>query len=268
MTCLEALNNQTYKRFKSIIIDDGSSDNTSFMIKKTFPKVIILKGNGNLWWSGATNLGVRYAIKSGAKNILTLNNDLTFDNNYLSNIMSNSKSNSLIGSVLISSERGEIIDGGSYLNIYTAKKHDLNKGKKNKTINKNELVKVNVLPGRGLLIPSKVFNEIGYFEEKKLPQYGADYEFTIRARKFGYKLYCNYNSVVISQEKSFNIKSRYIGLSWSKLIISFFDMRTSNHIKSRFNFAKLSFGKIAGLYFFIIDLIRTVFSTFMKRVFR
>ena len=265
--CLEALGNQSYKDFRTIVVDDGSLDNTSLIIRSKFSDVILLRGDGNLWWSGATNLGIKYAIKSGAKYILTINNDLTFDNDYLKNTMALADDNSLLGSVLISNKDSSIIDGGSNLNIFSTKKHDINKGKK---IKKTEfdLIEVNLLPGRGLLIPARIFGEIGIFEEKKLPQYGADYEFSIRAQKYGYKLYCNYNSIVISQEENFNIKSRYIKLSWPKLIRSFFDMKTSNHIKSRFNFAILSFGKLVGPYFFVLDLARTLFSTTLKKTLR
>ena len=48
------------------MIDDGSSDNTSNIVNKKFPDVILIKGDGNLWWSGATNLGIRFAMESGA----------------------------------------------------------------------------------------------------------------------------------------------------------------------------------------------------------
>jgi GT2 family glycosyltransferase len=56
--CLLSLRKQTYKNFKVIIVDDGSMDGTGDMIEKDFPEVIPLKGDGELWWTGATNMGV------------------------------------------------------------------------------------------------------------------------------------------------------------------------------------------------------------------
>lgn len=55
--CLLSLRKQTFQNFKVIVVNDGSSDGTGEMIEKEFSDVILLKGDGNLWWTGATNLG-------------------------------------------------------------------------------------------------------------------------------------------------------------------------------------------------------------------
>jgi GT2 family glycosyltransferase len=36
-----------------IVVDDGSSDRTAEEVAENYPKVTILKGDGNLWWTGA-----------------------------------------------------------------------------------------------------------------------------------------------------------------------------------------------------------------------
>ena len=50
--CLLSLRKQTFQNFTIIVIDDGSSDGTGEMIQKEFPEVVLLHGDGNLWWTG------------------------------------------------------------------------------------------------------------------------------------------------------------------------------------------------------------------------
>jgi GT2 family glycosyltransferase len=51
-------------------------------------------------------------------------------------------------------------------------------------------------PGRGLLIPRAVFDKIGLFNEKRLPHYLADYDFTSQAKRKGFEVYCNYDALL------------------------------------------------------------------------
>src|SRR5690606_34652437 len=47
---------------------------------------------------------------------------------------------------------------------------------------------------RGLLVPRAVFDKIGQFDAKTFPHYAADYDFTLRARQHGFKVFCNYDA--------------------------------------------------------------------------
>ena len=66
---LESLKQLSYPNYKTIIIDDGSIDGTEEMIRQEYPEVVLLKGDGNLWSSNATNMGMEKAIEIGAKYI-------------------------------------------------------------------------------------------------------------------------------------------------------------------------------------------------------
>src|SRR4051812_3261361 len=125
--CIQSLLSQSYKNFKIIVVDDGSTDGTSEYLKKHYSEVIVVPGNGNLWWTGATNAGVEKALQlSTSENdfILTLNNDLVVKENYLQALLDVhcNYPKALIGSVSVNIDDPETIHfAGTKWNSKTAK---------------------------------------------------------------------------------------------------------------------------------------------------
>jgi GT2 family glycosyltransferase len=91
LTCLKSLSSQAYRDYLIIVVNDGSADGAAKKIADKYPGVKVLEGDGQLWWSASTNLGVEYALSlSGSQKdfILTLNNDLVVRENYLADLIS------------------------------------------------------------------------------------------------------------------------------------------------------------------------------------
>jgi GT2 family glycosyltransferase len=192
--CLESLRIQSFKEFKTIVVDDGSTDGTGEMLRTEFPEVIVLNGDGNLFWTASTNMGIRYALEQGAGLIMTLNNDTTAPGNFLEKMMhwSQQEPEALLGALGVDAVSKKPYYGGELVNwkrgsgtyLLDVLKEEERKG----------LHKVSLFPGRGLLIPRKVFDTIGLFDEKTFPHYAADYDFTLSAGRHGFKIFCNYDA--------------------------------------------------------------------------
>jgi GT2 family glycosyltransferase len=192
--CLLSLRRQTLPADDTIIVDDGSTDDTREMLRREFPEVSVVCGDGNLFWTAAINLGIKEALKKGTEYILTLNNDTVAAPDFIEKMMAAActKPNSLLGALDIDALSRKPYYGGEIFNWKRSRSEFLLD-----KISKEEqhgLHEVSLFPGRGLLIPRIVFEKIGLFEAERLPHYMADYDFTLMAKRNGFNIYCNYDA--------------------------------------------------------------------------
>jgi GT2 family glycosyltransferase len=97
--CISSLEDQTYKFFKTIIIDNNSSDDSVEFIKKKFIQIKIIQNTQNFGFAQGNNIGIKYALQNNADIIILLNNDTIVDKNWLQEMINTANSNKKIGLV-------------------------------------------------------------------------------------------------------------------------------------------------------------------------
>lgn len=265
---LNDFKNQTYTSFQIIISDNGSTDGTKDYIKKKHPQVKLIENNLSFWWTKSTNAGVKYALaKSNSSKdfILTLNNDLTIDNDYLESLITchNLNKYSIIGSLNVDKISEKIVFGGVKINHFTAKENRINYGKIFSKQSKYDNIESDVLPGRGTLVPIQVFKEIGLYDES-LPHYHADYEFSIRAKNNNFNLLVCYQSPVFFYRNNSSAYSGVNKITFNQFFRSLFILKSPNNlfIRGKFIFKTVPFQYLFFYLFF--DFARTIYRAFTK----
>lgn len=203
---IHSLIKQSVKDFTLILIDDGSTDGTAYMVRKYLPNTIVIQGNGNLWWAGALQKGYKWLMANSSDTdiCLIINDDTIFDEGFLKtgiNILTGLKKTLLLAQCY-SQQSSELVDHGVYIDF---KKLSFQQAKTKQEIN--------CLSTRGLFLTVEDFKNIGGFYPQFLPHYLSDYEFTIRAHKKGYNLITDEKlKLYVDQETTGLHKIKFRGL--------------------------------------------------------
>lgn len=115
--CLDSLDNQTFKDFETIVVDDKSNDSSLEILKQRNVKVIV--NAHNLGFAGTVNKGMRIAT---GKYILLLNNDVVLASDFLERIIVPIEENRNVFSVsskmIRYRERDTIDDAGDEYTVF------------------------------------------------------------------------------------------------------------------------------------------------------
>ncbi len=239
---LESVYKLDYPNLEMIIIDDGSSDGSRQKIETSYPKTIVIGGDGNLWWSGATNLGVKRAKQDGADYIFTVNNDVMLEPKLISQLVATAEAHpkSLVGcKIYFIDDRTRVWYFGCQLDdkladiyINTGRDEDFTK-----------LYESGALTGMGVLIPAEAFDQIGLYDAQNFPQYHADSDFSLRAKQAGYNLLVDPSAKLYSDVGSSWVQRQLKHPSPKFVWQMFFHMRSPYSFAIRYRFYKRHWGK-------------------------
>lgn len=241
----------------TVIVDDGSTDGTSEAIHEQFPEVEVVKGNGQLWFTEGTNVGVRAAMRHQPKYVLMINDDQVFDSGSLRFMVDTAERNqrSVVGSLLLLWDRPHLLFQvspvwttwmGGWRHWY----------KQTVWTVPDKPWKVDLIVGNCVLVPAAAFNEAGLMNSKDYPNYG-DAEFTPRLKKNGWELLIDPRARVFCQPNNIPVKVRKSSLS-SKLKMLISDTGHPHNLIRRFrsmwDAAPTRFAAIAAFGIFLARL--------------
>jgi len=268
--CLESLVNQENEfhtiTIIPIIIVDGSSDGTVDMLNLNYPEAIIVMGDGNWWYTHSINEGFKKALELQVDFILTLNDDIYFDKNYLSKILKDYNSTtagSIIGSPSLSDSMPHIITFSGVKKIdFMLKEYNYISKYSLYSGQVSGLLPSVVLSGRGILYPIQTILKLGFYDEK-LIQYKSETDYTFNAYKTGIPVYISFNAPVYEHIKETSAGAIYNNPSFKVFWKSLFNPYSINSIQKTLYYSIKHKGYIMGA---LVSIVRVcgIIKNFLK----
>jgi GT2 family glycosyltransferase len=196
--CLMSVYHSEGVRFRVLIVDNGSTDDSRQQICEAFSQVELLEAGENLGYSEGNNFGLRYALEKGADYVLLLNNDTAVDPQMLSWMVKAAESDPTIGIV---GPTQFYFD--SPTTIWGADNHiqwtqgQTRRARMGENIsldgnpgNEIELIEADYIDTCAALVRAEVFRKIGLLDKRYFINYD-DADFGLRTRAAGFRVvYC------------------------------------------------------------------------------
>lgn len=198
LECVKSLRKVTYENYKVVIVDNASKDASVKILKKELMDCCVLESKENLGFAGGNNLGIKYALDSGADYVLLLNNDTLVEENFLTSMMVSFKEDKKIGvvgcKIMYHPESNIIWYGGGYIDWFKFLGmhygiREIDKGQYDKE------KKVDFVTGCCMLIKKEVLEKVGLLPEDYF-MYLEDLDFCVKVKNYGYKIWYSPKAVI------------------------------------------------------------------------
>jgi len=96
LDCLKSIQQQSYKNYRIIVVDNGSTDSSHEVLenyKNKNSKIDVIYNVHNFGFAGGVNTGIEYAMNDNFDYVALFNNDAIADNEWLKNLMLSTDNN-------------------------------------------------------------------------------------------------------------------------------------------------------------------------------
>lgn len=249
-TCLQRLMSGSDTAFTVIVVDHGSTDGTRAALQREFPSVVRIEGTLDMWWTAATNLGMREALRLGATDIMLLNNDCYVEPGTLACLREHQTDagKAVIAPVQRSLQSSRILTRRMTTCFLLGFPTLMLPGRTMYRPDEHRLLRTSlIIGGRGVLIPADVLEKIGLLNETDLPHYGSDHDFFLRCRRQGVSLYIASDAVVDIDDTSTTLATKYGEMPFSRFLATLKDRRSHRNLPELTALFRLHY-PIPGLY--------------------
>ncbi len=175
----------------TLVIDNGSTDDSVEAIRKAFPQIPILELDENLGYAGGCNAGIRWALGKSFEWILLLNNDAIAEPDFIDAFLAASRqkpSAAILGAKAYSRSRlGQIDSFGGYWNPASAQFEDPARGKTDEPAFEQMQI-ADYVCGCALFMRREVPETIGLLDERFF-LFWEEADFCTRARRHGFEIW-------------------------------------------------------------------------------
>lgn len=179
ISCIESLykSNLTANILTDIfLVDDGSTDGTTAVVKNSFPKVKIISGDGNLYWNRGMYLAWKTASETKSYDFyLWLNDDTILFPESIDALINQANNleckRIIVGTTCSAIDRSFTYGGYKFYN--------------NKVVPNGTWQDCDYFNGNIVLIPYYVFQKVGLLDYQFVHALG-DFDYGMRSRKMGF----------------------------------------------------------------------------------
>lgn len=232
--CLDSVFKINYPDYRIIVVDNGSDDGSTELVKNNYPKLLLIENEKNFGFAAACNQGIEKGLAEGADYVLLLNNDTIVSPDFLKEMVKAGEKEENVGivgpKIYYSEDRKKIwFAGGRFVRWRASGKHLFWQEKE--TGKMKGTVPSDFITGCAMLIKKRVFDDIGYFYEPYFLTI-EDLDFCLRARKAGWKTVvnldaCLWHRVSASRKGEYSFSNGYYGVR-NRLFFAF--QRTHNFL--------------------------------------
>lgn len=173
--CVKSLNEISYDNYKIIIVDNCSTDDSfSKLVLLESNSVHIIKSKKNGGFAYGNNIGIKYAMETGAQYFLLLNNDTLVEKDFLDRLVSSAitvNSDITTCRIMYNSDRQKLWYGGGEIDWFRQRAIHTGINEIYEAATKNQKQEVTFASGCCMLLSKRCVDRIGGLPEEYFMYY-------------------------------------------------------------------------------------------------